>query len=94
VESVEVITEAKVTEVEFELGATERTVQTEVVSDYFALDVMPDVKCWEDDTAFWVMAGIASVGFVFYGGVLPATLFRQLRAGVKAGLILDPEFVR
>ena len=66
----------------------------ETVAGHHSLDVMPGVECWGDDMAFWMMAAIASLGFALYACVLPAVLFCRLRAGVKAGRITDPEFVR
>ena len=75
--------------------AQTRTVTVyETTAGHHSLDVMPGVECWGDDTAFWMMAAIASLGFALYACVLPALLFCRLRAGVKAGRITDPEFVR
>ena len=77
------------------MGApTVTTTVYETIAGHHSLDVMPGVECWGDDTAFWMMAAIASLGFALYACVLPAVLFCRLRAGVKAGRITDPEFVR
>ena len=75
-------------------GAVEVTTVTQVHGGHYSLDVMPGVRCWESDATFWVMAAIATVGYVLYACVLPGVLFCRLRAGVKAGRITDPEFLR
>jgi hypothetical protein len=68
--------------------------ETKVHGGHYSLDVMPDVKCWDSDAPFWVMAAIATVGYALYACVLPGVLFCRLRSGVKAGRITDPEFLR